>query len=203
MRNADGLTFWKRESSLSNPLIRAHKFTFARNPIFPHTSYHLSIPSLRLSYLGTMRLTLLCKRERLPRTPLQSRGTCIGQMWNWSKHRLGPACRVDPESHCSENYALVLPLVGRVLIFLIDLRYIWYGCLGPKRVCLTTAEDPEIHSHPSDLTRLPSTAAVLFMKWVTFIANPKANLCWIWQTHPTSFFSFSPFTCLPGSWVAA
>lgn len=56
-------------------------------------------------------------------------------MWNWSKGRLGPACRVGPESHCSENFALFLPLVGRVLIFLIDSRCIWYGCLAPKPVC--------------------------------------------------------------------
>lgn len=52
-----------------------------------------------------------------------------------SKGRPGPASSVDPESHCSGNFALFLPLVGRVLIFLIDSRCTWYGCLAPKPVC--------------------------------------------------------------------
>lgn len=187
-------THWFVLSSSHLPEI--HSLIIATTYLFPHPGFPVRRP--------TEIDLALWRGEWLPRAPLaKQEHSERSDVKLRSKGKLGPECRVGPELQDSENFALFLPLVERVLIFLIDSRCIWYGCLAPKLVCLTTAEDPEIHNHPSNLTGLPPTAAVLFMKWVTFLANPTTNWCWIWHTHPTSFFSFSLFTCLSSSWEAA
>lgn len=54
----------------------------------------------------------------------------------WLKGRLGTTCRVGLKSQNLEDFALFLPFVRNILIFLIDSSCIWYGCLAPKPFCL-------------------------------------------------------------------
>lgn len=97
----------------------------------------IHFPRSGSSVWGTAEIDpALWKGRQLPRTHLAEQGHLErSDVKLWSKGWLGPACGVGPESQYSENFALFLPLVGRVLIFLIDSRCIWHGCLAPKPVC--------------------------------------------------------------------
>lgn len=120
-------THWNMRASSHLPEIHS-LLTLGISYTFPYPGFPIWGPS---------EIDLvLWKGEWLPRTPLAKQGHLErSDVKLWLKDRLGPACRAGPESHCLENFALFLPLVGRVLLFLIDSRCVWYGCLAPKSVC--------------------------------------------------------------------
>lgn len=204
MRNGARSTLRKGKVTLQ-PIVLFSQFHICHKFILTQSLPLIYSPIQAFLFGYQVRLTLLYEEESdSPELPLQSRDTQKGQMWNWGQ-----------KANWGQNVEWVQsPSVQRTLPYF----YHWWEVFSyflltqdvfdmvawPQSLSAsTTAEDPEIHSHPSNLTGLPPTAAVLFMKWVTFIANPTANWCWIWHIHPTSFFSFSPFTCLSSSWRAA
>lgn len=70
----------------------------------------------------------------IPRAPLaKQRLSERSDVKLWSKVRLGPACRVSPESQYLENFALFLPLEFSYFLLTQD---VFGGCLAPKPVCL-------------------------------------------------------------------
>jgi hypothetical protein len=66
-------------------------------------------------------------------------------------------------------------LVGRLLIFLIDSRWIWYGCLALKPIH-PTAEDPEIQQSSIKSDRAASYSSCTVYEMSHFRCGSKSKL---------------------------